>query len=110
MAIIWEYTYVKAGGFGVEKITDALNELGADGWELVGLAPHEGVGKSLSAVLKRPRHALDRPETGTPEGWLSDPSGRHPDRWWDGQKWTHWVRDREGGTRLEDPPLGPLAN
>lgn len=44
------------------------------------------------------------PLDGTPEGWLQDPTGRHPDRWWDGSTWTHWVRDKPGGTRSEDPP------
>jgi hypothetical protein len=39
-----------------------------------------------------------------PEGWLPDPSGRYPDRWWDGAQWTKWVRDKPGGTRSEDPP------
>jgi hypothetical protein len=39
-----------------------------------------------------------------PEGWLPDPSGRFPDRWWDGAQWTKWVRDMPGGTRSEDPP------
>jgi hypothetical protein len=41
----------------------------------------------------------------TAEGWFRDPSGRHPDRWWDGSAWTQWVRDKPGGTRAEDPPL-----
>ena len=38
------------------------------------------------------------------EGWLPDPSGRYPDRWWDGAQWTEWVRDKPGGTRSADPP------
>ena len=42
---------------------------------------------------------------GTAKGWVSDPSGRHPDRYWDGQAWTQWVRDKPGGTRSEDPPV-----
>jgi Protein of unknown function (DUF2510) len=37
------------------------------------------------------------------EGWYPDPSGRHPDRWWNGTAWTRWVRDRPGGTRSDDP-------
>jgi Protein of unknown function (DUF2510) len=37
------------------------------------------------------------------EGWYPDPSGRHPDRWWNGAAWTQWVRDRPGGTRSDDP-------
>jgi Domain of unknown function (DUF4282)/zinc-ribbon domain/Protein of unknown function (DUF2510) len=42
---------------------------------------------------------------GTGESWLPDPSGRYPDRWWDGSRWTQWVRDKPGGTRSEDPPV-----
>ena len=49
---------------------------------------------------------LPPPVDGTPEGWLLDPSGRFPDRWWGGAQtgWTIWVRDKPGGTRSEDPP------
>lgn len=39
---------------------------------------------------------------GAPAGWFPDPSGRHPDRYWNGEAWTHWVRDKPGGTRSED--------
>ena len=49
--------------------------------------------------------ALVPASAGTAEGWMPDPSGRHPDRWWDGRQWTMWVRDRPGGTRSEDPPV-----
>lgn len=45
------------------------------------------------------------PAVGTGEQWLADPSGRYPDRWWDGAVWTQWVRDQPGGTRSEDPPV-----
>lgn len=37
--------------------------------------------------------------------WFADPSGRHPDRYWDGANWTKWVRDQPGGTRAEDPAI-----
>jgi MFS family permease len=37
------------------------------------------------------------------ERWGPDPYGRHPERWWDGTKWSRWVRDAPGGTRSEDP-------
>ena len=49
--------------------------------------------------------ALPPPPHETAEAWLPDPSGRHPDRWWNGSQWTQWVRDKPGGTRSEDPPL-----
>src|SRR5262249_48231469 len=46
-----------------------------------------------------------RSGSGVPEQWLPDPSGRHPDRWWNGSEWTMWVRDKEGGTRDRDEPV-----
>jgi Protein of unknown function (DUF2510) len=49
--------------------------------------------------------ALPPPSAGTTKGWMPDPSGRHPDRYWDGRAWTQWVRDKPGGTRSEDPPV-----
>lgn len=49
--------------------------------------------------------ALPPAPTGTAKGWIPDPSGRHPDRYWDGRAWTQWVRDAPGGTRSEDPPV-----
>ena len=52
-----------------------------------------------------PPATLPSPPPGTPGGWLSDPSTRHPDRWWNGRAWTDWVRDKHGGTRYEDPPF-----
>jgi hypothetical protein len=53
--------------------------------------------------------ALAPAPAGTAEGWMHDPSGRHPDRYWDGGQWTEWVRDKPGGTRSEDPPVPSQA-
>ena len=39
--------------------------------------------------------------------WLSDPTGRHEMRYWDGQSWTDAVAD--GGDVGEDPPTWPPA-
>ena len=50
---------------------------------------------------------LQRPGTGPAEGWQSDPFGRHELRFFDGQRWTPYVRD--GGTNGTDEPGGPLA-
>jgi len=47
-------------------------------------------------------------QLGTAEGWQTDPSGRYPDRWWNGAEWTQWVRDKPGGTRSDDPPVPSL--
>lgn len=100
----WEYTHVKASTMNLNGLIQALNQLGADGWELVGFASADKtIGlNSLIALMKRPYRRLPLPAD-TTKGWKPDPSGRHPDRYWDGNRWTRWVRDQPGGTRAEDP-------
>lgn len=39
--------------------------------------------------------------TNAPPGWLSDPTGRHQHRYWDGSKWTDQVADN--GVSATDP-------
>jgi hypothetical protein len=40
--------------------------------------------------------------TGIAPGWLTDPSGRHEQRYWSGSEWTEHVMD--GGVPGTDPP------
>ena len=40
--------------------------------------------------------------TGIAPGWLTDPSGRHEQRYWSGSEWTEHVTD--GGIPGTDPP------
>jgi hypothetical protein len=70
--------------------------------DIWGAGARAGTDKLLAEMAKTP---LDLLPAGTGEGWYADPSGRHPDRWWEGAAWTHWVRDKPGGTRTEDPPF-----
>jgi hypothetical protein len=42
--------------------------------------------------------------TGIAPGWLTDPSGRHQQRYWSGTEWTEHVAD--GGVPGTDPPPG----
>lgn len=126
----WQYRVVNIGMFNApERMALVLGKLGSQGWELVNVYDKSSnwlTGMEKGFVLfKRPvapgahpegtwgmwersqDHAvpLDPAPSGTEEGWLSDPSGRFPDRYWDGKNWTKWVRDKEGGTRFEDPPV-----
>lgn len=55
--------------------------------------------------LTRAPEPLPQPED-TGEAWKPDPSGRYPDRYFDGKQWTQWTRDKPGGTRFEDQPWG----
>lgn len=106
-----------------------LGKLGSQGWELVGVYDKSsnwlnGMEKGF-VLFKREVAPGAHPEgawgiwersaehmtplppapVGTAEGWLPDPSGRFPDRHWDGKKWTQYVRDEPGGTRFEDPAV-----
>lgn len=38
-----------------------------------------------------------------PPGWHPDPYERHDVRWWDGDKWTEFVRDEDGETAIDTP-------
>ncbi len=109
---LWEYWYVETNTSNARKFVAELNERGMDGWQLVGFASADKtIGlNSLFAIITRARKELPRPPVGTVEGWIPDPSGRHPDRYWDGGHWTRWVRDKAGGNRSEDPPYGPVLH
>jgi hypothetical protein len=49
----WEYTYEESWTCGDIPVLARVNELGADGWELVGIVPSHG--NSFSTfVFKRP--------------------------------------------------------
>jgi len=77
--------------------SDAANAFAARGrleWTLN--VPTQFI-KALTEILLRPS-----------AGWLTDPSGRFAERWWDGGGWTNLARDSERGPQYQDQP-GDLA-
>lgn len=52
----WEYRVAPVPG-GTDALQAALDELGAEGWELVTCAFHPGQLRSWTLVLKRPAAA-----------------------------------------------------
>lgn len=74
-------------------------------WCAEPIQPAAKVCKHCGREVEPVASALEMPTPGTAQNWLPDPSGRFPDRFWDGAAWTKWVRDKPGGTRSEDPPL-----
>jgi hypothetical protein len=77
--------------------SDPVNSLAARGrlgWAVN--VPHRFL-KAVTEILLRPS-----------AGWLTDPSRRFAQRWWDGCGWTNHARDSEGGPQYQDPP-GNLA-
>jgi hypothetical protein len=127
----WQYRVVNLGMFNApDRMAAVLGHLGSQGWELISIYDKQSnwlqAMEKGFALFKRVvppgahpdgewakwayanTRGLPKPAKATPEGWLADPSGRHPDRWWDGSQWTKWVRDKSGGTRSEDPPVVDL--
>lgn len=97
----WEYNRVSALTNDANSLTDALNDLGQYGWEVVGFASADktlGL-NAIMAILKRPVVDLDDPSDRS-EGWKDDPSQRWHVRWWDGEAWTHHVGRRDGEKRM----------
>ena len=71
---------------------------------------------SEAAAASYPRDVMDLEATRPTEGWLADPYGRHELRFFDGQKWTPYVRDGEenavdepGGMVPDDPTAMALT-
>jgi hypothetical protein len=130
----WQYRVVNIGVFGTpQRLAAVLSQLGAGGWELVHVfdkasnwmdsrekgfaifkrevAPGDEPVGPWAAWNKATQMAMPLPKGGVlgpKEDWYPDPSGRYPDRWFDGANWTQWVRDKPGGTRFEDPPYMDL--
>ena len=43
--------------------------------------------------------------------WRLDPSGRHAQRYWDGERWTQFVAEEDGGPATPDPvPVEPAVD
>lgn len=129
----WQYRIVNIGMFNApQRLAVILGKLGSQGWELVhvydkasnwlngmekgfalfrrSVAPGEhpdggwGMWERIDAHMQK----LPPLEKGTEEGWYPDPSGRYPDRWWDGKQWSDYTRDKpgdQGGQRFEDPAV-----
>ncbi len=68
----------------------------------VAVTPAAVIGRAAEAEAGR--HSDEGAEPGSvmacgpddvlaPAGWLSDPTGRHEHRWWDGARWTDCVAD-----------------
>ena len=101
----WEYSYVQAGANGAKRIVEVLNDLAAEGWQLVTITGNDrtvGV-NSLTALVRRLIDPLPEPSDQT-EGWYPDPSGRYDVRFWNGRAWTFNVGRRADKSAHRDAP------
>lgn len=102
---MWEYGYVQVGTNTPKQLSEALNDLGCEGWEVVAVTyADRTVGmNSVLATVKRRMVPFDPPPY-TGEGWCVDPSGRFDKRFWNGRAWTFHVGRETDKSTHRDPP------
>ena len=97
---MWQYTYLTHYAY-LKGSVGELNQLGAAGWEAVGITPDPAVSDGKVVILlKRWIGPWAAPPNLAP-AWHPDPTGRYELRWWDGQRWTEAVL--RGGVNSADP-------
>lgn len=104
-AVTWEYSYVSAPTNNLPALVEKLNDLAAEGWELVTMDDVDrtlGLNQ-LTAMLRRQIEPLTPPPS-LDEGWYEDPSGRFDKRYWNGRAWTFHVGRQSDQAVLRDPP------
>jgi hypothetical protein len=104
-AVTWEYGSLSTATMNLVSLVEGLNNLAADGWELVTFDDvDKTVGiNSLVAIVRRPIEPLPPPQP-TSEGWYPDPAGRFARRYWNGRAWTFHVCHEGDKKALRDPP------
>lgn len=84
-----------------------IRELQRRGQQVIPVAPAAAVTPPPSAVLPLPSGPVPAPPS-SPAGWHADPTGRHQQRYWDGQQWSDHVAD--GGQMSTDPTPGSASS
>jgi hypothetical protein len=72
-------------------------------WGIFALFWNAGALEKNRAAMQRLRD-LDAAGKRAPD-WHDDPTGRHTERYWDGERWTEQVRDH-----TSDPARDPIAS
>jgi len=87
----------------VTRLTGAINQLGGEvAAAAPGFAPPAAAPAAAAPAAPAPPPPPAPPAAATAAGaWHPDPSGRHEQRYWDGNAWTDHVMD--GGTPGSDP-------
>lgn len=92
IAAVWQYMTVFAGSTDHARLRTQLDNLGAIGWEAVGVSNNDPtIGMNTLVVLLKRWVEPWLPPADTTPSWGPDPTGRFPLRWWDGQRWTEGV-------------------
>lgn len=103
--VMWEYSYISTTTNSLPTLVESLNNLTAEGWELVTMDDVDrtlGI-NALMAVIRRRIEPLPLPPI-LDEGWYPDPSGRFDQRMWNGRAWTFFVARNADKSTHRDPP------
>jgi hypothetical protein len=100
----WEHSYVQVHTSDLALLVRKLNDLAAEGWEVVSThSADRTIGlNSVTAMIRRRIVPLVEPDD-LDEGWCPDPSGRWQSRYWNGRAWTYHVA-ADDGKQDRDPP------
>lgn len=108
----YEYARLSATTVSVDLLVTKMNDLAAEGWELVSThSADKTIGfNAVTALIRRELVPLSPPPEEAP-GWYVDPSGRWEGRYWNGRAWTFAVHRSGEEKAHRDPPtaLPPTA-
>jgi len=100
----WEYSDIAVDLTSLKAVTDALNELGAQGWEVISTTAFSSVSANKLLVLAKRRLLSPAPPEDPAAGWYDDPTGRFDKRYWDGRFWSAHVGNSCPKSLEKDPP------
>lgn len=107
----WEYADVAVDITSLKAVTDVLNDLGAQGWEVVSTTAFANISANKLIVLAKRRILSPPPPDNPVAAWHDDPTGRFDKRYWDGRFWSAHVGNAHPKVLEKDPPtmLPPAA-
>ena len=99
----WEYSDIAVHLTSLKAVTDALNELGAQGWEVISTTAFSSISANKLLVLAKRRVLSPAPPEDSAAGWHDDPTGRFDKRYWDGRFWSARCRKLLSEVAREGP-------
>ncbi|HEY8058247.1 MAG TPA: DUF2510 domain-containing protein, partial [Acidimicrobiales bacterium] len=100
----WEYADVAVDITSLKAVTDVLNDLGAQGWEVVSTTAFANISANKLIVLAKRRILSPPPPDNPAAAWHDDPTGRFDKRYWDGRFWSAHVGNAHPKVLEKDPP------
>lgn len=100
----WEYADIAVDVPSLKALTDSLNDLGAQGWEVITTTMFPSITTNKMVVVAKRRLLSPRAPDDPAAGWRDDPTGRFDKRYWDGRFWSAHVGTIHPKSIEKDPP------